>query len=547
MSIRTELLKDKKTLIEELNELNCKFKDLERIKMIIDFLDKEPVIEIVDKLNQKFDKPTGNPAIPRQIIIGTLLYCFNDYMDKYSDIALRTRTDEIIKVFTSNTHLSESLFRKFLNESDPETINDLFVFTLVEFNDSAILKFLHFFLDGSNAISRGSKYTIIRKSDVELLHWLNENNLTYLRRNKRSLNGRLNKLEKMKEQEEYSPEMIDKVLKRINERPNLFTQEMAKKLPLFEEEFQKRNVDVLCITFPQAVKHKTKHGGWDYGFNLQQVMSDNNIILTTVLLQEANDFNTLDKVLPVLKKTFEKLLEMQKKYGHRRNYKEIESMLEEAILVCDAGYWSQKNIIYLSETEYKALIMPSSIARYINKRQSEQNKREKESILTENEEKEVEKYIKSSKTDWKREYKRYKCKRGRILEYIGFRATTNKKVLEQNKGLPLKHRKKEFIFKSKNCDGCPLKKKCNHKRVIEMVSLVQFEMINKFTLKRYKKIYTKRFNKSESINGYFKSINGVYHLMGNNPTAINNEVTIKSLLYNLVRLTQLKKTRCDLD
>ena len=313
MSIRTELLKDKKTLIEELNELNCKFKDLERIKMIIDFLDKEPVIEIVDKLNQKFDKPTGNPAIPRQIIIGTLLYCFNDYMDKYSDIALRTRTDEIIKVFTSNTHLSESLFRKFLNESDPETINDLFVFTLVEFNDSAILKFLHFFLDGSNAISRGSKYTIIRKSDVELLHWLNENNLTYLRRNKRSLNGRLNKLEKMKEQEEYSPEMIDKVLKRINERPNLFTQEMAKKLPLFEEEFQKRNVDVLCITFPQAVKHKTKHGGWDYGFNLQQVMSDNNIILTTVLLQEANDFNTLDKVLPVLKKTFEKLLEMQKK------------------------------------------------------------------------------------------------------------------------------------------------------------------------------------------------------------------------------------------
>ena len=221
-------------------------------------------------------------------------------------------------------------------------------------------------------------------------------------------------------------------------------------------------------------------------------------------------------------------------------------MLEEAILVCDAGYWSQKNIIYLSETEYKALIMPSSIARYINKRQSEQNKREKESILTENEEKEVEKYIKSSKTDWKREYKRYKCKRGRILEYIGFRATTNKKVLEQNKGLPLKHRKKEFIFKSKNCDGCPLKKKCNHKRVIEMVSLVQFEMINKFTLKRYKKIYAKRFNKSESINGYFKSINGVYHLMGNNPTAINNEVTIKSLLYNLVRLTQLKKTRCDL-
>ena len=547
MSIRVELLKDKKTLFEELNSLNCKLEDLERIKMIIEFLDKEPVIEIVDKLNQEFDKIIGNPAIPRQILIGTLLYCFNDYMDKYSDIARRTRTDEIIKVFTCNTSLSESLFRKFLNESDPEVINDLFVYTLVQFNDSGILKFLHFFLDGSNAISRGSKYTIIRKSDVELLHWLDDNNLTYLRKNKRSLNSRLNKLEKMKEQGEYPPEMIDKVLKRINERPNLFTQEMAKKLLLFDEEFQKRNVDVLCITFPQAVKHKTKHGGWDYGFNLQQVMSDKNIILTTVLLQEANDFNTMDKVLPVLKKTFEKLKDMQKEYGHRRNYKEIESMLEEAILVCDAGYWSQKNIIYLSSTEYKALIMPSSIARYINKRQREQNKKEKEPILTEKEEKEVKEYLKSSKTDWKREYMKYKCKMGRILKYIGFRATTKKEILEQNKGLPLKHRKKEFIFKSENCNGCPLKKKCTHKRVIEMVSLVQFEMINKFTLKKYRKIYAKRFNKSESINGYFKSINGVYHLIGNNPIAINNEVTIKSLLYNLVRLTQLKKTRCDLD
>ena len=99
MSIRVELLKDKKTLFEELNSLNCKLKDIERIKMIIEFLDKEPVIEIVDKLNQEFDKIIGNPAIPRQILIGTLLYCFNDYMDKYSDIARRTRTDEIIKVY----------------------------------------------------------------------------------------------------------------------------------------------------------------------------------------------------------------------------------------------------------------------------------------------------------------------------------------------------------------------------------------------------------------------------------------------------------------
>lgn len=546
MSIRSELIKSKETLFDELNSLNCKVTDLNRIKMIIEFLDEEPVVEMIDRLNQEFDKKIGNPAIPRQIVVGVLLYCFNDYMDKYSDIARRTRTDEIIKVYTSDTSLSESLFRKFLNESDKEVIHDLFVYTLTKFNDSGALKFLHFFLDGSNAIVRGSKYTIIHKSDVELLHWLDEHHLTYKKKNTRSLNSRLNKLENMKEKGEYSSEMLEKVIKRIKERPNLFTQEMAKKLYLFEEEFEKRNVNVLCITFPQAVKHKPKNGGWDYGYNLQQVMSDKNVILTTVLLQESNDFNTLDKVLPVLKDTFVKLKEMQKKYGNRRNYKEIESMLEEAILVCDAGYWSQKNIIYLSSTEYKALIMPSSIARYINKRQSEERQKEKEPLLTEKEEKEAEELIKTSKTDWKRGYKKYTCKRGRPLKYVGFRAARDKKTLEENKGLPNIHRKKEFIFESENCNGCPLKNKCKHKRIVEKISLVQFDMINKFTLKRYRKIYAKRFNKSESINGYFKSINGVYHLMGNNPTAIGNEVTLKSILYNLVRLTQLKRLSCDL-
>lgn len=542
MAVKSELIKDKTILYDELNNLNCKLEDLERIKMIIDFLDEDPVVEIIDQLNSKFNKIKGNKAIPRQIIIGTMMYCFNDYMDKFSDLSLRTRTDEIIKIYTSNTSLSESLFRKFLNESDKEVLLELFAYTLCKFNDSGILKFAQFFIDGSNAITRGSQYTTINRSDVELLRWLNDNNLTYKKNNKRSLNHRLNLLEKMKENSEISPETIDNIINRIISKPQLFTQEMAKKLPLFEEELEKRNVNVLCITFPQSVKHKTKNGGWDYGYNLQQVMSDKNIILTTLLLPESNDYNTLDKVLPALKKTFEKLLEIQKKYGYRRNYKEIQYMLEKAILVCDAGYWSQKNIIYVTNNEYKALILPGSIARYINKRQSEQNQKGKESVLTENEEKEVKEILKSSKLDWKRGYDKYTCKMGRTLEFKGFRATTDKNILEQNKGLPMKHRKKEFIFKCNDCKGCPMKKTCNHKRIVEVVSMVQFEMINKFTLKKYRKIYAKRFNKSESINGYFKSINGVYHLMGNNPKAITNEVTIKSILYNLVRLNNLKKT-----
>ena len=93
MAVKSELIKDKTVLYNELNNLNCKLEDLERIKMIIDFLDEDPVVEIIDQLNSKFNKIKGNKAIPRQIIIGTMMYCFNDYIDKFSDLSLRTRTD----------------------------------------------------------------------------------------------------------------------------------------------------------------------------------------------------------------------------------------------------------------------------------------------------------------------------------------------------------------------------------------------------------------------------------------------------------------------
>ena len=189
--------------------------------------------------------------------------------------------------------------------------------------------------------------------------------------------------------------------------------------------------------------------------------------------------------------------------------------------------------------------MPSSVARYINniKRQQE-NKKDKE-LKDKIEEELMEglaEEFKSKKIDWKRKYNCYECKNHRKLKLIKSYASTDKKILEQNKGKAMKYRKKNYLFKCEDCEGCPYQKKCKHKRIIEVVSPVQFELINKFTLKRYKKIYDERFNKSESINGYFKSINGVYHLMGNNPTAIRNEVTLKSTLYNLIRLVNIKGT-----
>ena len=54
----------------------------------------------------------------------------------------------------------------------------------------------------------------------------------------------------------------------------------------------------------------------------------------------------------------------------------------------------------------------------------------------------------------------------------------------------------------------------------------------------------KRFQKSESVYGYFKGKNGILHLLGNNDVAISNEMNLLSTLYNTIHLVELKGTYC---
>ena len=71
--------------------------------------------------------------------------------------------------------------------------------------------------------------------------------------------------------------------------------------------------------------------------------------------------------MPVLKENFIILKELQKEYGERNNTKEIQNMLDKAILCCDAGYWSQINLKYVEENNIKALIQPKKVATYVKK------------------------------------------------------------------------------------------------------------------------------------------------------------------------------------
>jgi len=67
-------------------------------------------------------------------------------------------------------------------------------------------------------------------------------------------------------------------------------------------------------------------------------------------------------------------------------------------------------------------------------------------------------------------------------------------------------------------------------------------MSNKFTNKRYLKIYTSRFPVSESINGFLKNQKGILLLSGSDENEISNEIHLKNTIYNLTRKINLKNT-----
>ena len=56
--------------------------------------------------------------------------------------------------------------------------------------------------------------------------------------------------------------------------------------------------------------------------------TDDNIIIGSIFINEPYDSKALEKLYPKLKKNFEILLELQKKYGTRKNYKEIKKPIK---------------------------------------------------------------------------------------------------------------------------------------------------------------------------------------------------------------------------
>jgi len=502
---------------------------------IVDFIFSDCIQDLMDDLNSNFSSNYGNKAYPREMLLGIILYCFHLHKHNLSDFAFECKVNGVLKVFTCGKSPSHSTLKRFLTDSDELILKKVFLYTLVQLNELDFLKFLKAFIDGTDGLVNGSKYYSLSRDELKALKLMKKWELKH--DNSQSSKNRV-KNELLKKQKEYCEnEEIKDLIKIILNRLDFYNKKTFKKIKQFKKAFKETDKDIISITFDSAVMMPTKKGNYDFGFNIQEIMSENKIVITGLLLNHPNDNHAIDKVLIELKENFIILRELIEKYGSRRNYKEIEKMLEKAILVFDSGYFSDTNLESLEKHEINGLIMPKIIAKQNN------NKIRKENNLpTKGKPKNNKKF---SKKDFTRIKNGYICKNNQKLKLTEIKPIQSRKNKE--KGINDSNLKEQsYIHKCTACPTCQYKDKCLEnseiKTITDRITPLKYKMINKFTEQRTLNTYGERFSASEGINGYLKNTHGILHLLGSNKNAVKNEIHLKNTMYNLTRLKSLKDT-----
>lgn len=118
------------------------------------------------------------------MLLGIIMYCSKRKITNLSDIMRECKTNRILRVFTYEKEPTISTFKRFLENSSQKIMNKIFLYTLVVLNDYQFLKFTKTFIDGTDALVRGSRYYTINKEAIESLKWMKNEGLLHNNRKK---------------------------------------------------------------------------------------------------------------------------------------------------------------------------------------------------------------------------------------------------------------------------------------------------------------------------------------------------------------------------
>lgn len=513
--------------------LKAKGRDGRWFMIYVDFLFSIPVQVLIIFLNMKFMKTKGHPAYDRTLLLGILMYAFHQNVFTLTGVSYLTRNDEVLKCFTCGEEISANTFDNFLRESSPVVMKAIFVCTLVELNDLGYVDFRRIYCDSTNANINGSIHYKVVLCDLEAFQLLNEWGLIH--------NGaagkmdkywkRVNKKKELYKDDEEMLELIDHILKNFK----LYNKRVYRKYPVFEKYLSEDPDGYVSVMFPEARFLKTKKGRFEFALLIQQCMLKDGIILSGLLQSAANDSESLEEVIKDLKLTVRLFVLIQTIWGERENYDEIANMLKHVIMVLDSGYFSDENLRVAYESGINILIMPKVIARRINDELRGKKFCDIDYIL-END------YEKITKRELNITTQGYQCPMG-LHSIPEEPKLTNSKFNKELGDCDEIYKEHSYKHHFPCVQDCPLKDICNVQDIEDRISGLKYEMIHKFTLKRYLKIYKERFGGNEQIFAYMKGLTSEIKLFGSNMQATQNHLQIMNTCYNIQRKESLKQTK----
>ena len=506
-------------------------KDGHLMLTIVDFTYTRCVCYLMGLLNSEFDSDVGNKAYPREMLFMVVLYCLMNGINELDAIERECRLNKVLNVVTMGMTPDVSTFRRFFINSKPRVIKTIFLYTIVMFNDYGYINFLKLYIDSTDALVRASRNYILTDKKIEAFKFLNEHDIIH-DLSKKSKKRLLEELERI-EKEDYCDEKIMKYIRLVRSNLNFFNSDIFEKLPQLERIMEERGLNKISITFPDSVMMKTKRGRTDFAFNVHEIMTEEKIVLTPFLSNLPNDKKCLEDIIIELIDNVNIILELQRKFGERSNYKEIEGILKKSSFMLDSGYYEIENIKTGHEYELNIIILPKRISTQINNQIRKDNDLEVKDKNKKNPDK-------MSKKALIRVLEGYQCPKGFLLKLR--RQWEIQKRDGSHKELPPELREHTYEYHCSHCKGCEYQEKCDLETITEKMTPLEYEMVQKSLKKPSQRRYKPRFHCSEGINGYLKGKEGILQFMISDITACQNQLYFLNLGYNLTRFVNMKGT-----
>jgi hypothetical protein len=510
-----------------------KSKTCKKMIQFIIFLFSYPVMELCEELDDNFKAKKGRPAYPRVLLLGVVIFCIFKRCDTFKEIENMLDDSRYLLIFTRGKIPKIGTIKSFLQDTTPLFFRKIFLLVLMEFNENNLLKFLKIFIDGTDAIIRASRFNKITRKQFEAFLTLYKHNLLEKENSKTSIDIFKRKLEEYMIVYKNDHEVLD-ALKIAFKFPIFYNETFISRIDEFKEKFNERNSKVLSVTFPESVLMRTKRGRFDFAFNLQLVMTEKNILLSSPLLSLPNDHGVLEYVLKDLYLNFEILIELIKKYGERKNYKELLNMVKKAKKIMDSGYYDLKNLKTLIKYDENGVINDKKTSRYKNTKLKDEEKIKKGITIPQKE--------KFSKNHMKPVSNGLICSENQLIEFKEIIPIKTKINLSKEEN----EREYYKIFSGeKVCKNCKSKNNClkdgeEYKIIKEISNPIYDWMLKKNKHWGNKNISKERMQAGESCNGFFKGIYEI-HLPGSTQETVQNFMHLKGAVYNKIRLKNLKQ------